>query len=592
MKRRITTLTITVAMVVAALSAGIISWGRAAAALAPRGVALQPSTAPAFNGDAPDPDVILDGSTYYAFTTGTRLGNHIQALIDTSGSPQSGWRSYTGQPFGSTALPVVPSWQQIDTQTSPGVIRWDGKWIMYYDAAMSGHAGDTGFNCLSVATVATLSPTSPVFVDRSTRPLLCQTSLGGAIDPSPFVDPVSGHAFLVWKSNDGGSGQPARIWAQQLSGDGLSLVGAANQLLLQDSHDFPWETTVENPDLINVAGTYFLLFSTGIWDTSSYSETITACAGPVGPCLPPSQILSSYGSVSGPGGGSLFQDGAGNWFIAYAAWASGCTSYSCGGARRLFVAQATLTPAVFPGPFTGIASTPSGNGYWLVNAWGSVSIHGGAQWFGSMAGQPLNAPIEHAVPTPDGKGYWLVASDGGIFAFGDAGFYGSMGSHPLNAPVVDMTPTADGKGYWLVGADGGVFAFGDAVFHGSMGGVHLNKPVVGISSDTATGGYWEVATDGGVFAFGAPFYGSTGALALNQPVNGMAVAPDSRGYWFVASDGGVFAFGDAVFHGSMGGASLNAPVVGMAADRSTGGYWLAGSDGGVFAFAAPFYGSH
>jgi Glycosyl hydrolases family 43 len=592
MKRRSTTLTITVAMVVAALSAGTMSWGRAAAAPAPRGVALQPSTDPAFNGDAPDPDVILDGSTYYAFTTGTRLGNHIQALIDTSGSPQSGWRSYTGQPFGSTALPVVPSWQQIDTQTSPGVIRWDGKWIMYYDAAVSGHAGDTGFNCLSVATVAALNPTSPVFVDRSTRPLLCQNSLGGAIDPSPFVDPVSGHAFLIWKSNDGGSGQPARIWSQQLSGDGLSLVGTPNQLLLQDSHDFPWETTVENPDLVNVAGTYFLLFSTGIWDTSSYSESITACAGPVGPCLPPSQILSSYGSVSGPGGGSLFQDGAGNWFIAYAAWASGCTSYSCGGVRRLFVAPATLTSAVFPGPFTGIASTPLGDGYWLVNAWGSVSIHGGAKWFGSMAGQPLNAPIEHAVPTPDGMGYWLVASDGGIFAFGDAGFYGSMGNHLLNAPVVDMTPTADGKGYWLVGADGGVFAFGDAVFHGSMGGVHLNKPVVGISSDTATGGYWEVATDGGIFAFGAPFYGSTGALALNRPVNGMAAAPESRGYWFVAADGGVFAFGDAVFHGSMGGSALNAPVVGMAADRSTGGYWLAGSDGGVFAFGAPFYGSH
>ena len=27
--------------------------------------------------------------------------------------------------------------------------------------------------------------------------------------------------------------------------------------------------------------------------------------------------------------------------------------------------------------------------------------------------------------TPTGQGYWLVASDGGIFAFGDAGFHGS-----------------------------------------------------------------------------------------------------------------------------------------------------------------------
>ena len=73
---------------------------------------------------------------------------------------------------------------------------------------------------------------------------------------------------------------------------------------------------------------------------------------------------------------------------------------------------------------------------------GSVTAHGDAADYGSMAGQPLAAPITHIVATPDGRGYWLVAADGGIFTFGDAGFYGSMGGLHLNAPVVDMAPDA------------------------------------------------------------------------------------------------------------------------------------------------------
>jgi hypothetical protein len=41
--------------------------------------------------------------------------------------------------------------------------------------------------------------------------------------------------------------------------------------------------------------------------------------------------------------------------------------------------------------------------------------------------------------TPTGQGYWLVASDGGIFAFGDAPFRGSTGALRLRQPIVGMT---------------------------------------------------------------------------------------------------------------------------------------------------------
>ncbi|MHB8318112.1 MAG: Ig-like domain repeat protein [Acidimicrobiales bacterium] len=238
----------------------------------------------------------------------------------------------------------------------------------------------------------------------------------------------------------------------------------------------------------------------------------------------------------------------------------------------------------------GMAATPHGNGYWLVDKYGNVSVHGDAKFYGSMGGQSLNEPITHIVSTPDGKGYWLVAADGGVFAFGDAKFYGSMGGKPLNAPVVSLAPTPDGKGYWLVASDGGVFAFGDAKFYGSMGGKHLNAPVIGITATNT--GYRMVASDGGIFSFGAPFYGSMGGKPLNQPIVGMQETAHGNGYWLVASDGGIFSFGSAQFHGSTGAMALNQPIVGMAGDSSTGGYWLVAADGGIFSFNAPFYGAN
>jgi len=242
-------------------------------------------------------------------------------------------------------------------------------------------------------------------------------------------------------------------------------------------------------------------------------------------------------------------------------------------------------------PTSGIAPTPSGNGYWLVDAQGDVTSHGDATPYGGMGGSDLNAPVSHIVATPDGHGYWLVASDGGTFSFGDAGFFGSMGGTRLNAPVVDLAPTPSGRGYWLVASDGGVFAFGDARFAGSMGGSPLNAPVIGIAATPTGKGYWLVAADGGVFTFGdAVFRGSTGSMHLNSPIVSMSPISDGTGYWFVASDGGVFAFG-APFRGSMGMQHLNAPIVGMAIDSATGGYWMVASDGGVFSFDAPYLGA-
>ena len=231
-------------------------------------------------------------------------------------------------------------------------------------------------------------------------------------------------------------------------------------------------------------------------------------------------------------------------------------------------------------------------GYWEVGSDGGVFSFGTADFYGSMGGTHLNAPIVGMASTRDGAGYWLVSKDGGVFAFGDAHYFGSMGGGPLNQPVVGIASTPDGDGYWLVAKDGGVFAFGDAHFYGSMAGRPLNKPVVGLAADPITGGYWEVAGDGGIFAFHTAFLSSPGSVRLAAPVVGMASTNSGGGYWAVASDGGLSAEGDAPLLGSMGAQVLNQPIRGMAATADGAGYRMVASDGGIFTFGdAEFDGS-
>jgi uncharacterized protein YkwD len=209
----------------------------------------------------------------------------------------------------------------------------------------------------------------------------------------------------------------------------------------------------------------------------------------------------------------------------------------------------------------------------------------GANYLGSVALSPIRRPITGMTSTPTGRGYWLVADDGGVFSFGDAHFYGSTGGIHLNRPIVDIASTHDGRGYWLVASDGGVFSFGDASFYGSTGGIHLNRPIVGVAATPSGRGYWLAASDGGIFSFGdARFYGSTGGLRINRPVIGIAATTSGRGYWLAASDGGIFNFGDAYYYGSTGGQTLNSPIIGIDRPAHGHGYWLVAHDGGVFGF--------
>jgi uncharacterized protein YkwD len=231
-------------------------------------------------------------------------------------------------------------------------------------------------------------------------------------------------------------------------------------------------------------------------------------------------------------------------------------------------------------PIVGMATTPSGDGYWLVGSDGGVFTFGDARFYGSMGGRHLNRPIVAMAATSTGRGYWLTASDGGIFSFGDARFLGSTGRIRLNRPIVGMAASASGAGYWLVASDGGMFAFGDARYHGSTGGRRIPNPVVGMARTPTGNGYWLVGRGGEVYPFGtARHHGAPTGYSAAE----LVPSRTGDGYLLITTGGGAIGFGDAQYHGSIGWAPLRSPVT-AAAGVPGAGYRMATSDGAVLVF--------
>jgi hypothetical protein len=252
----------------------------------------------------------------------------------------------------------------------------------------------------------------------------------------------------------------------------------------------------------------------------------------------------------------------------------------------------TVTSAVQP--VTGIVATSDGNGYWQVDAAGTIYTSGDAANHGQLPPTVPNAPVVDIARTTNNGGYWMVGADGGVFNYGNAGFYGSLGGKTLNGQIVAIVPTSNDGGYWLIGADGGVFTFGNAGYDGGLPG--LGVSVDDIVSATGFGsGYCMLAATGSTYCF-APGHddqlapGGEG-WSMPYPATGIAETPDGDGYWAVDQKGQIYTEGTAAYEGGLGSDTLNAPIVGIAGGANDDSYRLAGEDGGVFTFKTSYINS-
>jgi beta-xylosidase len=290
-------------------------------------------TTPAFDGDFPDPQVVLTGGTYWAYGTGS-AGRNLSVM---SSRDLTTWTSPVDP------LPVLPSWASPGLTWAPDVIQLRGAWVMYYAV----HDPSLGHQCISVATSTT--PGGP-FSDTSSGPLICQAVNGGSIDPAPFRDPSTGQLVLLWKSDDNSIGQTTHLWAQPLRSNGLSLAtGSSPTLLLTQSAG--WQApAIEAPTVVLHNRRYYLFYA-----GNSYASASSGIGYATSPTLLGSYSnrsrfapwLASRGNATGPQGPWVFTDATGARHLAFAAW-DGAVGYNNSGVRALWIARLSFSRLGIP----------------------------------------------------------------------------------------------------------------------------------------------------------------------------------------------------------------------------------------------------
>ena len=77
--------------------------------------------------------------------------------------------------------------------------------------------------------------------------------------------------------------------------------------------------------------------------------------------------------------------------------------------------------------------------------------------------------------TPSGNGYWILHSDGSVWSFGDAQYFGGLnpgapvggGAMPAGVAAISIEGHPGGEGYWILSSVHAVYAFGAAPYHGA-----------------------------------------------------------------------------------------------------------------------------
>lgn len=266
-------------------------------------------TNPVIQSDFPDPAILVDDGLYYAYATNA-FGKNIQAARS---------RDLVTWEMLPDALPELPAWASLTSGHvwAPDVARIGNQYVMYYTAR------DSQSNRQCVGRATSDRPDGR-FRDTSARPLICQAALGGTIDASFFRD---GDKLYLYFKNDGNCcGLPTQLWAQQLSPDGLQLVGAPTSLLVNDAGS--WEgAVIEAPYMVKHDDGYYLFYSANSYADERYAVGYARCTSPTGPCAKAAEnpILASHTSgqhpVIGPGGQSIFQVGDQTW-MAYHVWSA------------------------------------------------------------------------------------------------------------------------------------------------------------------------------------------------------------------------------------------------------------------------------
>ena len=297
----------------------------------------------------PDPDVLLDDGTYYAYGTSTG-GSYLPVMTSTDlvnwaprrpydkdeldptlvrSEPHAGWMF--GDEWFNDALLQPAAWggdfgsgRMTKELWAPGVLRIGDTYAAYYAVRLpTAQAPDGQRFCLSVATSS--SPIGP-FYDRTSGPLQCapvSEDPRGSIDPEPFLD-SDGTPYLLWKTEGKVDVHGPNVYVQELDPSGTSFARGSSPRWLM-TQDQSWEGyVIENPSMVEKDGQYYLFYSGNSWNSNSYATGYALCAGVTGPCTKPrsTPLMTSSAALGkmGAGGASAFLDKDGALRLAYHSW--------------------------------------------------------------------------------------------------------------------------------------------------------------------------------------------------------------------------------------------------------------------------------
>jgi arabinan endo-1,5-alpha-L-arabinosidase len=275
--------------------------------------------------DCPDPGVLAEANGY--------------VLSCTSGDDANAFPIYTSPDLVNwTAAGYIfpsghwPTWAASDFW-APEIHHVGSGYVAYFAARDSD-------GMLSVGVAAATSPLGP-FTDIG-APLVHDSSMGH-IDPSE-VNASDGTPYAIWKDDGNAIGQPTPIHAQQLSADGLSLVGSPATLI---TNDHAWEGAVtEAPFMVEHGGTYYLFYSGNAYNTSSYAVGVAQGPSPMGPFTKATgPILVTGGAWAGPGHCSVVDTPSGDTYMVFAAWEASAINASPG---RLDLTEAVSWTGAWP----------------------------------------------------------------------------------------------------------------------------------------------------------------------------------------------------------------------------------------------------
>lgn len=293
---------------------------------APTALSEPSYTNPVYDNDFPDPHIIRVDDTYFAY--GTTNGSSVNIRVMSSPDLIE-WENL------GDALPALPKWAMLNSgyTWAPGVVQIEDQFLMYYVARDQ----DTDRQCIGVA--VSDDPAGP-FVDPNEDAFICQGDLGGSIDAYPFQDD-DGKLYLFWKNDGNCCGLEVALWVQELSPDGLTLVGEPVKLITRDQ---PWERPlIENPAMVEHNDQYYLFYSANWWESHEYAIGYAVCETVTGPCEKPlsGPWLDYEAPVMGPGGQAFFTDEEGDLWMVYHAWTGAAVGYPAG-ERSLHIDQVTF----------------------------------------------------------------------------------------------------------------------------------------------------------------------------------------------------------------------------------------------------------